>query len=245
MNELDRILDRDHVAFDPLVDPVEHRGERRRFARTRGARDENQSPWPVGKVGDDLGQVELLERLDLERNLPNNHRHAAALLETVAAETRQSSDAEREIQLVLHLEPLFLVLRQHRVSNLERILGLQDCLDLGVLHLAVDSQFRTNSGGDVQVRGAAVDDLLQEATQVELLRRRLSWRGRRGGAGVGAAGAVMEIKLGREEPDFCGGSPFGRCDRRTRMQDERGPPATTRRTYKVALGIVQLGAYSV
>src|SRR5258708_4433348 len=38
--------------------------------------------------------------------------------------------------------------------------------------------------------------------------------GGEGGAGVGATGAVMEINLGREEPDFCGGSPFGRCDRR-------------------------------
>jgi len=34
--------------------------------------------------------------------------------------------------------------------------------------------------------------------------------GAAGGAGVGAAGAVMAINLGREEPGFCGESPFGR-----------------------------------
>ena len=39
-------------------------------------------------------QSELLEGLDRERNLTNHHRHAAALLEHVAAEARQVLDAE-------------------------------------------------------------------------------------------------------------------------------------------------------
>src|SRR5690242_21489907 len=42
VNELDRILDRDHVALHLPVDSVEHRGKRRRFSGARGAGDQNQ-----------------------------------------------------------------------------------------------------------------------------------------------------------------------------------------------------------
>src|SRR2546422_1590477 len=44
-------------------------------------------------------------------------RYAAALLEAVAAEPRQILDPEREIELVLGLEPLLLILGEHRESE--------------------------------------------------------------------------------------------------------------------------------
>ena len=65
----------------------------------------------------------------LNGNLPDGQRDAAALLEAVAAEAREVLDAEREVELVLHLEALLLVLGQHRVGNLERVLGRQHGLD--------------------------------------------------------------------------------------------------------------------
>ena len=67
VNELDRILDRDHVSLQLLVDLVEHRGERRRLAGARGAGDEDQAARLVREIGDDLRQLELLEGLDVER----------------------------------------------------------------------------------------------------------------------------------------------------------------------------------
>ena len=207
VDELDRILDRDHVPLDVLVDAVEHRGERRRLARARRAGDENQAARTVGEIGDDLGQVELLERLDLERNLPDDHRHAAALLEAVAAEARQAGDAEREVQLVFHLEALLLVLGQHRVGDLERVFGLEDRLDLGVLHLAVDAKLRANAGGDVQIRRAPLDDLLEEIAQVERLPgrgrrgRRRGWRRRGGRSRCGGSGHGKSVWAGRGRTD--------------------------------------------
>ena len=54
VNELDRILDRDHVPLHLLVDLVEHRRERRRLAGAGGAGDEDQPARLVGQIGDDL-----------------------------------------------------------------------------------------------------------------------------------------------------------------------------------------------
>src|SRR3712207_8612962 len=60
------------------------------------------------------------EGADRERDLPDHHRDAPALLEAVAAEAREVLDPEREVELVLHLELLLLVLGEHRVRELQR-----------------------------------------------------------------------------------------------------------------------------
>ena len=113
-----------------LVDLVDHRGERRRLARARRAGDQHQPARTLGHLRDDVGEAELLERLDVERDLPDHHRHAAALLEAVAAEAREVLDAEREVELVLRLEPLLLVLGQDRVGELQRVLRRQHDIDV-------------------------------------------------------------------------------------------------------------------
>ena len=64
--------------------------------------------------------------LDVERDLADDHRDAAALLEAVAAEAREVLDAEREVELVLHLEALLLILGQHRIRELQRVLRRED-----------------------------------------------------------------------------------------------------------------------
>src|SRR5206468_6426415 len=108
----------DDVTLDALVDAVDHRRERRRLARARGSGEQNQSGRAIREIGNHLRELEIVEALDVERNLPDDHRDAAALLEAVAAEAREILDAERKIQLVLHLEALLLVFREHRVSDL-------------------------------------------------------------------------------------------------------------------------------
>ena len=47
-------------------------------------------------------------------------------LKHVAAEAGEVLDAEGEVELVLDLEPLLLVLGQHRVGQLQGVLGRQD-----------------------------------------------------------------------------------------------------------------------
>jgi hypothetical protein len=167
VNELDRVLDRDHVPLQLLVDLVEHRGERGRLARAGGAGHEDESSWFVGQIGDDFGEVEVLERLDVERNLPDDHRDAAALLEAVAAESREVLNAEREIELVLHLEPLLLILGQHRIRELQRVFRLHHELDVRPRHVAVDAQHWPLARRDVEIGGVPLDHLFEQDAEIE------------------------------------------------------------------------------
>src|SRR4029078_3366420 len=89
---------------------------------------------------DRAGRSELIERLDRERNLSDDHRHASTLLEHVAAETRQILNAEREIQLVVELEPLFLLLGENRIGDLKRVLRRERVLDRRVRYCAIDRE---------------------------------------------------------------------------------------------------------
>src|SRR3989449_317674 len=81
---------------------------------------EHQAAGPLGQLRHDARQSQLLERPHVERDLPDHERYAAALLEAVAAEPRQVLDPEREIELVLDLEPLLLVLGEHRIGDRDR-----------------------------------------------------------------------------------------------------------------------------
>ena len=167
-----------------------------------------------------LRQLELVEGLDVERNLPDDHRDAAALLEAVAAKARQVLDAEREIQLVLGLESLLLIFRQHRIRELQRVLRLHHEVDVRALHVAVDAELGALAGGDVEVGGAALDDLLEEDAEIEALRS-----GRGGGShlwltrGFGKSGVVYRSQTAgpaypsrwMTELEAPGTSRCGRC----------------------------------
>jgi hypothetical protein len=109
----------------------------------------------------------VLECLDRERNLANDHRHAAALLEAVAAEPREVLDAEGEIELVLHLEPLLLVLGENGIGELQSVLRRHHELEVRILNLAVDAHLRTLTGCDVQIGRVALDHLLEQDAQVD------------------------------------------------------------------------------
>src|SRR4030095_13689843 len=102
---------------------------RRRLAGPGWSRHENETARLLGHLRNHVRQSEICERPNVERNLTNEHRHAATLLEAVTAEPREVLDAEREVELVLHLEPLFLILRQHGVRELQRVLRREDVLE--------------------------------------------------------------------------------------------------------------------
>jgi len=129
VDELDRILHRDDVPLQLLVDLVDHRREGRALSGAGRSRHQDQPPGPLGELGYDGRQPEILERAHVEGNLPDDERHAAALLEAVAAEPRQVLDPEREIELALGFEPLLLVLGQHRVGDRQRVLRGEDVVD--------------------------------------------------------------------------------------------------------------------
>ena len=212
VDELDGIFDGDDVTLPLLVDLVDHRGEGRALARSGRPGDEHQPARTLGHLPDDIRKLQLIERLDVERDLPDDHRHAAALLEAVAAEAREVLDAEREVELVLHLEALLLVLGEHRVRELQRVLGRHHELEVRVLDLAVDAQLGPLAGGDVQIGRVALDHLLEQDAEVDAWSACagavMNVAGETGVSGsfatlreaVGVRMARREMTLGRPEP---------------------------------------------
>jgi hypothetical protein len=63
-------------------------------------------PGALRQLGGDRRQAEVLEGPHAEGDHPEHHRHAAALLEDVAAEPGQILDAERKVELVFLFEAL-------------------------------------------------------------------------------------------------------------------------------------------
>src|SRR6185436_14608838 len=76
-------------------------------------------------------------------------------------------NSEGEVELVLGLEPLLLVLGQHRVGQLERVLGGQDLGHRAVGDVTVDAQLRPFTRGDVEVGRLLLDHLLEQRPQIE------------------------------------------------------------------------------
>ena len=94
MEKLHRIFDRDDVLMGLAIDLVDHRGERRRFARAGRSGHENETARPRADFLYDRRETEILEAEDLVRDLPVHGRGRATLVEDVGAETGQTFDAE-------------------------------------------------------------------------------------------------------------------------------------------------------
>src|SRR5256712_7660166 len=165
----DRVLflHRDDVAFHLLVDLVDQRRERGALPRAGRPGHEHEPTRPLGELRHHRRQAELFERAHVEGNLPDHERHAAPLLETVAAEPRQVLDPEREVELALRLEALLLVLGEHRISDRERVLRSEHVIDRRVGDVAVHAQLGPLARHDVQVRRIPLDHLLEQGAEID------------------------------------------------------------------------------
>ena len=158
---LDRILDGDDVLAPLGVDLVDHRRQRRRLAAAGRAGDEDQPARPLGEVADDRRQPELVERLDLLGNDAVDGGDGAALVEDVAAEARDASDAEREVELERLLEPLLLRVGQHAVGQRLGVGGAER-RQVEDLQLAVHADLRRRLRRQMQVGAVVVDQGLEQ-----------------------------------------------------------------------------------
>ena len=66
--ELDRILNGDHVRVPGFVDVANYRRDACRFSITGRPGDQNQPTSGIGNLRENRGQVELLETADVKRN---------------------------------------------------------------------------------------------------------------------------------------------------------------------------------
>ena len=113
MQEFDGVFDGDDVIGARRIDPVDHRRERRGFARTGGSGDEDQSALLFADALDDAREIEFLDRANLGGNDAQHHADVAALLEHVDAEAAQARDAVGHVQLRRLLEFLLLAVGHH------------------------------------------------------------------------------------------------------------------------------------
>src|SRR4029453_16234010 len=80
-------------------------------------RHQHQASRTIGQGRENRRQAELIESLDLLRDDSIDGRHGAALVENVAAETREAANAEREVEFERLLESLLLRIREHAVRQ--------------------------------------------------------------------------------------------------------------------------------
>ena len=166
MEELDRVLDGHDVPGPLTVHDVDHRGERRRLPRARGAGDDDEAPLEASEVHDDVGDPEVVHVLDLERDHAEHGADGVALLEHVDTEPGSSRQRVRHVELELLLEPFPELLRQDRVDHALQGPRCQRRVLPRRLQLSVNPHHRRGTRREVQV-GAP---LLQE--RAEQLRHR-------------------------------------------------------------------------
>ena len=157
----DWILDRNDMLVPVHVDAVDDRGQRGRLARTRGPRDQYESPGSFGQFGHNRRQAQLLEAQDLEGNRSKGRRYVSPLHEDVSPKAGKILDPEGKIEFALLLEFMLLGIRQHRVAELLRIVRIQR-RNLERMQFAIDPQLGGSPRRDVHIAGALLDHCLEE-----------------------------------------------------------------------------------
>ena len=193
VEELDRVLDGHDVVVARAVDLVDHRRERGRLARAGRARDEDEAARLRREVLEDRRKPELLERLQLGRDQAEGRAEALALEVDVDAEAREAGDRVGDVDLALRLEVLLLLGGEDAVEHPLRVLGAEAGELVEALEAAVDADDGLGADRDVQVRGAAHDNLLEQV--VDRSRRLSLARGRGCGRRLRLRGGLANGRL--------------------------------------------------
>src|SRR6185503_7583644 len=104
VDELDRIFDGDDVIRAGAVDQIDQRAQRRRFSRSRGAGDEDQSLGQVAKALHFGRDAHLLDGDDGRRNGAEYRAGSFAIAQGISAEAGDARDLVREVGVVYLLE---------------------------------------------------------------------------------------------------------------------------------------------
>jgi hypothetical protein len=95
-------------------------------------------------------------------------RKAAPIAERVDAEARGARDGVGEVELPVGLQPLALVVREDGVDDLARVVRREDRELFERHEPAAHAHGGMGARGDVEVRGAALEDLEQQLGEVEV-----------------------------------------------------------------------------
>jgi hypothetical protein len=153
MQEFDWVFNGDDVLGTRGVDAVDHRRERRRFARAGHPRDEHHAARFLADAFGDGRQEQLLERPDLGGNHAQNDADISSLLEDVHTEAAQTGGAVSQVDLRAFLELLLLAGGHHAECHVEHLFG-SDARLIGQRHqFAIHAQMRIIAYLQVKVTG--------------------------------------------------------------------------------------------
>jgi hypothetical protein len=139
-----------------------------RLARAGGAGEQQDPALLVGQPGDDLGQPELVDRLDDDRDRAHDDRDRPALAEGVDAEAAEALDRVREVDLVLGLElGDLLVVAQHLAERPLGVLGIQPLRVRDRLEVAVQADQGIRGHLEMQVGALGGDEVAQRVIEIK------------------------------------------------------------------------------
>ena len=159
---LDGVLDGDDVLPAVGVDVVEHGGQRGRLAAPGRPGDEDEAALVEGDLFQDLGQEELADRLDLERDDAEGDGQRAALVEDASPEAAEALQAVGQVEVQVLLEALLLVIRHHLARQFLGVLGREPGEAGQRRQCPVDPDHRVVPRLQVNVRSVPLDGDLQE-----------------------------------------------------------------------------------
>ena len=163
----DRIFHRQDVVMPFPIDLVHDGRQRGGLAGAGGSGHQHESARQFAETLDRCGQAQLLEGLDLERDLPDGGRYVAALGENVGPEAREILHAKGEVELAFLFEAFALLLVHDRVGQFFGLLRVER-IQRQRFELAVHTQPRGRSDGDVEVGRVAFRHLFEQIAQVHL-----------------------------------------------------------------------------
>ena len=159
---LDRVLDGDDVrlvAF--LVDDVNHRGQRGRFAGTGRPGHEHQAARLVQQFLGAGRNADLLKRQQLVGNLPEHQGEIALLLEDADTETRHVAKRKAEVRAAVFARALNVLLGRDAAHQFLGILRFER-RTFDAVQDAVHPDGGRRTHADVQVGGAFGHHQLQQ-----------------------------------------------------------------------------------
>ena len=166
VDDLDRILDRQHVVPPRAVDVIDHRREGRRLTRARCAGNKNEAAQLVRETLDARRHAELPERRDDRRDDAEREAHLLALAEDVDAETRKTRRLIGKVEVALFPEEVDLIRPRDLHENVLQIERTEPIGLLEVAERAVAAQHRRAPGLQVNVARAKLDSVPEKFVQI-------------------------------------------------------------------------------
>ena len=164
--ELDRVLDRENVIAAVAVAVIDHRRERRRLAGAGRPGHEHEALVEHREFFQHRRQrradlLELLERHDVRRNLPEHRRHAVFLIEKIRAKPRHARNFVAEIDIPRFLVRLDFDFGGDFVKHLLEALVVQRRI-IHAVQFAVDAQDGRVARREMEVRCLLLEHQVEE-----------------------------------------------------------------------------------